>query len=75
MDDPLEKTTELRMHFVSRYMTIEVGSTLFEDLNYLLMYLMLLLLGNCGRLWIVQAERAAGGPTTSSTRCTYDERE
>ena len=45
MDDPLEKTTELRMHFVSRYMTIEVGSTLFEDLNYLLMYLMLLLFG------------------------------
>ena len=33
------------MHFVSRYMTIEVGSTLFEDLNYFLMCLMLLLFG------------------------------
>ena len=33
------------MRFVSKYMTIEVGSTLFEDLNYLLMYLMILLFG------------------------------
>jgi hypothetical protein len=44
-DDPLEKTPELRMRFVSKYMTIEVGSTLFEDLNYLLMYLTILLFG------------------------------
>ena len=33
------------MHFVSKYMTIEVGSTLFEDLNCLLMHLTLLLIG------------------------------
>ena len=62
---------EFRMRFVSRYVTIEVGSSLFEDLTYVLLYLMLLLFGNSCRLWIVQAERPAGGPTTSSYRYTY----
>ena len=33
------------MRFVSRYVTIEVGSSLFEDLTYVLLYLMLLLFG------------------------------
>ena len=41
----MEKTTEFRMRFVSRYVTIEVGSSLFEDLTYVLLYLMLLLFG------------------------------
>ncbi len=41
----MHKTTELRMSFVSRYMTIEVGSTWFDDLKCLLMNLTLLLSG------------------------------